>query len=149
MAKLGKKNKVVSASVVSEAFKDQGGLSNFVNGENSQWLIATYFGTLYAIDVASDQPESTLTLLGQVGSQVERIDYYPDRSSVVAINSFTLQNGGMGVETPGSLVVGKMSDLNDQHSGILQALLPTASALRQTQDFHPETVQYQTVRQRT
>lgn len=129
MARLGKKNKVVSASSFGEEFKGEGGLSNFVDGQDSQWLISTYSGNLYSVDVASDLPDSKLRLLGQVGSRVERIDYYANRSSVVAINSFTLEDDGMGVASPGSLVVGRLSALESQSSAVLQALLPTASML--------------------
>jgi hypothetical protein len=126
MARLGKKNKVVSTSSFSEDFEGDGGLSNFVDGQDSQWLISTYSGNLYSVEVASELPDSKLTLRGQVGSRVERIDYYSDRSSVVAINSFTLEDNGMQVATPGSLVFGKMSNV----SGVfLQSLLPTASVL--------------------
>jgi hypothetical protein len=129
MAKLGKKNKVVSAGSFSESFVGEGGLSNFVSGENSQWLISTYSGNLYSVDVASDLPNSTLTLVGQVGSRVEQIDYHANRSNVVAINSFTLEDDGMGVASPGSLVVGRLSALEPQPSAVLQSLLPTASML--------------------
>jgi len=129
MARLGKKNKVASASSFVDDFKGEGGLSNFVGGEESQWFIATYSGNLYAISVASDMQESSLRLVGEIGSRVERIDYYADRSSLGAINSFTLQADGMGVGTPGSLVVGRLSDVNTMYTGVLQALLPNASAL--------------------
>lgn len=127
MARLGKKNRVVSSSSFSEDFKGEGGLTNFVSGENSQWLISTYSGNLYSVDVASDLPESTLTLAGQVGSRVERIDYYANRSTIVAINSFTLEGDGMRLASPGSMVVGRMSDPNSLSGASLQALLPTAS----------------------
>jgi hypothetical protein len=129
MARLGKKNKVVSASSFSEEFKSEGGLSNFVNGPNAQWLISTYAGNLYSVDLDSDLPNSKLRLLGQVGSRVNRIDYYADRSNVVAINSFTLADDGMGVASPGLLVVGRLSAVENQSSAVLQALLPTASVL--------------------
>ena len=129
MAKLGKKNKVVSASSFSQEFKSEGGLSNFVSGQNSHWLISTYSGNLYSVDVATDLRDSSLTLLGQVGSRVNRIDYYADRSNVVAINSFMLEDDGLGVASPGSLVVGRLSGIGSQSSAVLQALLPTASVL--------------------
>jgi hypothetical protein len=129
MARLGKKNKVVSASSFSEDFKGEGGLTNFVSGQDSQWLISTYSGNLYSVEVASDLATSALTLVGQVGSRVDRIDYYADRSTVVAINSFTLEENGMGVAAPGALVVGKMSGTEAQAAATLQALLPTASML--------------------
>lgn len=129
MARLGKKNKVVSASSFSEEFKSEGGLSNFVSGPNTQWLISSYAGNLYSVDVASDLPNSKLGLLGQVGSRVNRIDYYAERSNVVAINSFTLEDDGLGVASPGLLVVGRLSAVESQPSAVLQALLPTASVL--------------------
>jgi hypothetical protein len=129
MARLGKKNKVVSANSFSEDFKGEGGLTNFVIGQDSQWLISTYSGNLYSVDVASDLPDSKLKLLGQLGSRVNRIDYYADRSNVVAINSFTLEDDGMGVASPGSLVVGRISALESESSAVLQALLPTASII--------------------
>ena len=130
MARLGKKNKVVSTSLFSEEFRGDGGLSNFVDGEDSQWLISTYSGNLFVVDVESELPDSRLTLRGQVGSRVERIDYYSNRSSIVAINSFTLEENGMQVATPGSLVVGRLSDASG--GAFLQALLPTASVLGRT-----------------
>jgi hypothetical protein len=129
MARLGKKNKVVSAHSFADEFKDEGGLTEFVNGENSQWLISTWAGSLYSVDVASDLPESALRVVGQVGSRVERIDYYSKRSTVVAINSFALEDEGMEVAVPGSLVVGRMSDPNGFGGAVLQSLLPTAAAL--------------------
>ncbi len=129
MARLGKKNKVVSSSSFSEEFKSEGGLSNFVSGPSAQWLISSYAGNLYSVDLDSDLPNSKLRLLGQVGSRVNRIDYYADRSNVVAINSFTLEDDGMGVASPGLLVVGRLSAVENQSSAVLQALLPTASVL--------------------
>jgi hypothetical protein len=129
MARLGKKNKVVSSSSFSEEFKSEGGLSNFVSGPSAQWLISSYAGNLYSVDLDSDLPNSKLRLLGQVGSRVNRIDYYADRSNVVAINSFTLEDDGMGVASPGLLVIGRLSAVENQSSAVLQALLPTASVL--------------------
>jgi len=127
MARLSKKNKVVSAGLFSEDFKAEVGLTNFVGGQDSQWLISSYSGNLYSVDVASELPDSRLNLIGRVGSRVNRIDYYADRTTVVAINSFTLEEGGMRVASPGSLVVGRMLDFKAPAG--LQALLPIASAL--------------------
>src|SRR6185369_1004700 len=111
----------------TDAFKDEGGLSNFVSGDNSQWLISTYSGNLYSVSLGDDLKDSTLGLIGPLGSNVDRIDYYSDRASLVAISSFTLDPDGIRMSTPGSLVVVKLS----QSSGdaMLQALLPTAYAL--------------------
>jgi len=127
MARLNKKNKVSSAKAFTDAFKDEGGLSNFVSDDNSQWLISTYSGNLYSVNLGDDLKDSKLGLIGPLGSNVDRIDYYSDRASLVAISSFTMDPDGIRMSTPGSLVVVKIS----QSSGdaILQALLPGAYAL--------------------
>lgn len=128
MAKLSKKNKVTSAKTFTQDFKDEDGLSNFVSGQDSQWLISTYSGKLYSVGIAGDLQGSKLQLIGSIGSRVDRIDYYADRTIVVAISSCTLDEDGIQIR--GSLVVGKLSDLHGQSGGAtLQALLPTASMI--------------------
>jgi len=130
MARLSKKNKVTSNGSFTEEFAGEGGLSNLVSGEDSQWLIATYSGKLYSVGMADNLQNSTLQLMGPVGSNVERIDYYADRTNVVAISSFTFDEDGIRMASPGSLVVGKTSALQSLSNGaILQAFLPTASTL--------------------
>jgi len=136
MAKLSKKFKVTSGWVTSavsfaEDFKDEGGLANLVIGQDSQWLISTYSGKLYSIEIGGDLQDSELRLIGSIGSRVDRFAYYADadRTSVVAISAFTLDEDGMRIASPGSLVFGKLSDLQSQPESIVQALLPTASML--------------------
>ena len=130
MAKLGRKNKVASTNSFSQVFAGEGGISNFVSGPNSQWLISTYSGKLYSIGIASDLQNSQLEYLGPIGSRIDRVEYYADRTSVVAISSFTLEDNGLQVASPGSVVIGKMSNAQTQSgNAILQALLPTASVL--------------------
>ena len=127
MAKLSKRNKVISAGSFSKDFADDGGLSNLVIGQDSQWLISTYSGKLYSVGVAGDLQDSTLQIIGSLGSRVDRFDYFAARSSIVAISAFTLDENGMQIASPGSLVFGKLTDL--QPESVLQALLPTASML--------------------
>ncbi len=130
MAKLTRKNKVASTNSFSQDFAGEGGISNFVTGPNSQWLISTYSGKLYSIGIASDLQNSQLQYLGPIGSRIDRVDYYADRTSVVAISSFALEDNGLQVASPGSVVIGKMSNAQTQSgNAILQALLPTASVL--------------------
>jgi hypothetical protein len=130
MAKLSKKGKVASASSFTTEFADKGGLSNFVVGGDSQWFIATYSGDLYSIGMTDNLQGSTLLGIGPIGSRVDRIDYYADRSSVVAISSFSLGDDGIEMTSPGSLVVRRLSDTQSQSgAAVLQALLPTASVL--------------------
>jgi hypothetical protein len=130
MARLNKKGKVASTNSFSQDFAGEGGISNFATGPNSQWLISTYSGKLYSVGVASDLQNSQLQYLGPIGSRIDRVEYYADRTSVIAISSFTLDNSGLQVAESGSLVIGKMTGTQSQSStAVLQALLPTASVL--------------------
>lgn len=130
MAKLVKKSKVGSVRVFSQDFAGEGGLSNFVSWQGSQWLISTYSGKLFSAGISSDLQNSQLQYLGPIGSRVERIDYYGDRESIVAIESFTLEDDGLQLASPGSIVVGKVLDLQRRpDNAVIQALLPTASML--------------------
>jgi hypothetical protein len=130
MAKLSKKNKVTSVNVFTHEFDGEGGLSNFVSWQGSQWLISTYSGKLFSAGIPTDLQNSKLQFVGPIGSRVERIDYYGDRDSIVAIESFTLEDDGLQLASPGAVVVGKVLDLQSQPNGtVVQALLPTASML--------------------
>lgn len=130
MAKLSKKGKVGSVNLFTNEFDGEGGLSNFVSWQGSQWLISTYSGKLFSAGIQSDLQNSQLQYMGSIGARVERIDYYGDRESIVAIESFTLEDDGLQVASPGSIVVGKVFDLQSQpNSPVVQALLPTVSAL--------------------
>lgn len=129
MAKLSKKNKVISAVSFAQDFKDEGGLTNVVIGGDSQWLISTYSGKLYSIGIGGDLQDSKPQLIGSIGSRVDGFAYYADRSTVVAISGFTLDENGLRIASSGSLVFGKLSDLQSQSGFTVQALLPTASML--------------------
>jgi len=130
MARLGKKNRVASTNSFSQEFAGEGGISNFVTGPNSQWLISTYSGKLYGVGIASDLQNSQLQYLGPIGSRIDRVEYYANRTSVVAISAFMLEGDGLQVASPGSLVIGRMGATQAQSaSAVLQALLPTASVL--------------------
>jgi len=130
MAKLGKRNRVTSVATFNEEFKGEGGLTNFVSVQDSEWLISTYSGKFYSVGVASDVQESRLELIGSIGSPVDRLDYYADGASVVAISPFMLEEDGIRMATPGSLLVGNVPDiLSKSRKAIVQALLPNASLL--------------------
>jgi hypothetical protein len=130
MARLGKKNKVASTNSFSQDFAGEGGISNFVTGPNSQWLISTYSGKLYSVGVAADLQNSQLQFLGPIGSRIDRVQYYADRTSIVALSSFALQDDGLQLASPGAVVIGRMSSAQTQSgNSILQAFLPTASVL--------------------
>lgn len=130
MAKLSKKGKVGSVNVFTHEFEGEGGLSNFVSWQGSQWLISTYSGKLFSAGIPTDLQNSALQYMGPIGARVERIDYYGDRESIVAIESCTLEDDGLQLASPGSVVVGKVLDLQSQpNSPVIQSLLPTVAAL--------------------
>lgn len=133
MAKLGKKNRVISVRSFSDEFASSGGLSNLVNGD-AQWLVSTYSGRLYSVGVPADLKDSSLEFMGLMGNRVDRLDYYADRSNVVAINSLELDADGLRLSSPGSLVVGRIST-GIQTSAVLQALLPTVSLVGRPSPF--------------
>jgi hypothetical protein len=133
IARFNKKNKISSVRSFSEEFKGEGGLTNITSGEDSQWLVSTYSGLLYSVSIPADLGDSALGFAGSIGSRVDRIDYYADRSSVVAINSLALEDDGIQVASPGALVVGRMSDAQSKANALLQVFLPTASALGRPQ----------------
>src|SRR6185369_8571982 len=81
MAKLSKKGKVTSVNLFTHEFEGEGGLSNFVSWQGSQWLISTYSGKLFSAGIPSDLQNSALQFMGPIGARVERIDYYGDRES--------------------------------------------------------------------
>ena len=126
LARLNKKGKVGSVASFSGAFADEGGLSNTVSGQGSELLVSTYSGKLYSVSLPDDLAGSTLRFVTDIGSNVDQIDYYSDRNSIVAINSFTPDDGGFRMASRGSLVVARISQTN---GALIQALLPTASAL--------------------
>lgn len=130
MAKLSKKGRVGSVNLFTHEFEGEGGLSNFVSWQGSQWLISTYSGKLFSAAIPSDLHDSALRFMGPIGARVERIDYYGDRESIVAIESCTLEDDGLQLTSPGSIVVGKVFDIQSQpNSPVIQALLPTVAAL--------------------
>ena len=134
MAKLGKRNRVTSISLFSDEFAGQGGLSNVVSGDDAQWLVSTYSGRLYSVGLPTDLKDASLEFMGLMGSRVDHIDYYADRSNVVAINSLELDADGLRLSSPGSIVVGKIST-GIQSNAVLQALLPTVSLAGRSAPF--------------
>jgi len=68
MAKLSKKGRVASVNLFTHEFEGEGGLSNFVSWQGSQWLISTYSGKLFSAGITSDLQNSALQLMGAIGA---------------------------------------------------------------------------------
>lgn len=133
LVKLGKKNKIVSSRVFVDDFKGEEGLSNFVYGGDSQWLVSTHSGKLYSLSLSNDVAETQMQMMAEIGSRIDYIDYFSVRGSLVAISSFESDHEGASIRSPGSLVVAKMGDSIKQSQSlgamILQAIGSQGSAL--------------------
>jgi hypothetical protein len=130
LAKLSKKNKITSSISFAKEFDQQGGLSDLVMGTGSQVLISTYSGKLYSVGIGGELDDAELRFMGSLAPRVDRVAYYEDRTSIVAISGFSPDEDGLRIASPGSLVFGKLSDVGLNQPGlIVQALLPTASML--------------------
>jgi hypothetical protein len=110
LVKFGKKNKIASGQVYSEVFKNEDGLSNFVYGRDTQWLISTRTGKLFSVGLTDDSAENRIRLQAEIGPRIDRIDYVDTRGSVVAISSYEADVDGAGIAAPGSVVIAKMGD---------------------------------------
>jgi hypothetical protein len=114
LARLNKKSKVSATAVVKDQFQGTGGLSNTVQSEDGYWLIATYAGELFSIDLSQDLSRLSPVSIGDVGPRTERLDFFGSRSSVLALNSFETDEEGLNIVTPGAMVVGRAADFSAQ-----------------------------------
>ncbi|HVG20088.1 MAG TPA: hypothetical protein VNI02_13640, partial [Blastocatellia bacterium] len=110
LVKLGKKNKVVSSQVFVDGFKNEVGLSNFVYGDDSQWLVSTHSGQLFSLGLSNDPAEMQLQKVAEIGSRIQYIEYFGTRGSVIAISSFESDEEGISITSPGSVVVAKQGE---------------------------------------
>jgi hypothetical protein len=131
LVKLGKKNKIVSSDLFIDDFNNEVGLSNFVYGNDSQWLVSTHSGKLYSVGLSDAATDNRVELLGEIGSRINYIDYFAGRDSVVAISSFELDEEGSRITSPGSLVVARMGATVGQTLGamVLRTLSSSGSIL--------------------
>jgi hypothetical protein len=128
LVKLGKRNKVVSSQVFVEGFKDERGLSNFVYGDDSQWLVSTHSGRLFSLALSGDPAEAQLQRLGEIGARIDYIEYFGNRASVIAISSFQSDEQGLDIASPGSLIVAKKGDAITQVQSFGAMFLETAGS---------------------
>jgi hypothetical protein len=113
LVKFGKKNKISSGQVYVDDFKNEDGLSNFVYGRDSQWLVSTHTGKLFSVGLTDDSAENGVQRLAEIGQRIDHIDFFDTRGSVVAISSYEADADG-GITSPGALVVAKMGDYASQ-----------------------------------
>lgn len=128
LVKLGKRNKVVSSQVFVEGFKNEVGLSNFVYGDDSQWLVSTHSGKLFSLGLSSDPAEAQFQKVAEIGSRIDYIEYFGTRGSVIAISSFQSDEEGVDIASPGSLIVAKKGDVISQGQSFSAMFLETVGA---------------------
>ncbi len=127
LARLNKRNKVVDSALFTKEFANEGGLSNFVVTADKQLMLSTYSGNLFAVNIADEIGKSAITSLGNIGSRVDKVEFFTARSSLVAISSVETDETGEQITSPGSLVIARFSDVSAQAGSFLQAALPGAS----------------------
>jgi hypothetical protein len=128
LVKLGKKNKIISSQVFVDGFKNEDGLSNFVYGDDSQWLVSTHSGKLFSLSLSNDPADTQIRMLAEIGSRIDYIEYFGTRGSVIAISSFESDEEGVSIKSPGSLVVARMGDLVSQSQSFSAMVLQGAGA---------------------
>jgi len=124
LARLGKKNKISSSSVFSGDQGFKGGLTNISTLESGEMLLAGYTGTLYSVGVGAGVSRATLEKAGEIGTRIDRIDFFSTRTSVIAINSYGADETGEQIASPGAIVLAKL-DGAAHASSFIQMLLPT------------------------
>jgi hypothetical protein len=131
MAKFGKKGKVASRNVFSDDFRDQGGLSELISWQNDQWLTATYSGKLFSIGATGSFEEATPNLLSEIGPRIDRVDYLTNRDSLVALQSCAVDEDGLRITEPGSVVVAKVGSTQGESlfTTAAQMIVPAGSPL--------------------
>jgi len=113
LLKLTKKGKTVDSAVINAPFADSQGLSNAVLSDSGLWFIADYTGSLFSLDLSSDLGDTKVEKIGDVGTRVERIDFFGSRDTVIAVNSFESDDSGF-VSSPGFVVFGRLFDPSAQ-----------------------------------
>lgn len=112
LAQLGKKNKVTQQKVFTDGFQDQGGLVGMMAADSGASYLSTRNGKVFALEVNSDVESAGVKLLGQIASDESTIDkmyYFSNRDSFVAINSYVADEKGV-ITKPGALLVARKRD---------------------------------------
>ena len=78
-------NKVLASKVFTDDFRDEEGLTPLIDGQDSQWMLATRSGKVLALSTTDATDSLALSVLTQIGSRTGRIDYSASRVSVVAL----------------------------------------------------------------
>ncbi|MFL6214273.1 MAG: hypothetical protein ACJ74J_10330 [Blastocatellia bacterium] len=100
-------NKVLASKVFSDDFRGEDGLTPLIDGQDSQWMLATRSGKVLALSTTDATESLGLSVLTQIGSRTGRIDYSASRDSVVAINSYGLDAAAEQIAEPGELLVAR------------------------------------------
>jgi hypothetical protein len=116
LVKLGKKNKV-TAGYFADGFNGADGISGFITGKDSEWLLSTRGGDLLSIDGVDDPSQARLEWQTQLGARTDRVAYFAERDSVIAVNSCATDGEDGSGLIPGSIVVARRVGLTSQISG--------------------------------
>jgi hypothetical protein len=122
-------NKVLASKVFVDEFIGEDGLTPLIDGQDSQWMLATRSGKVIAFNPTDVGDTLALSVLTQIGPRTGRIDYSASRDSIVAINSFGL-DAAEQISEAGELVVARrIGGVGAQNFSVAAAatVTPTAS----------------------
>ena len=100
-------NKAIGSKVFAGDFSGEDGLTELIDGQESQWMLATRSGKVMALNTTDAVETLTLSLLTQLGSRTGRIQYSASRDSIVAINSYGLDGAQEQIAEAGELLVAR------------------------------------------
>ncbi|HKP13770.1 MAG TPA: hypothetical protein VJZ91_16735 [Blastocatellia bacterium] len=120
-------NKVVGSKVFADDFRGEDGLTRLIDGQESQWMLATRSGKVIALSTADAMDTLALSVLTQLGSRTGRIDYSASRDSIVAINSYGLDGAQEQIAESGELIVARRTSGGAQTFSIASASTASAS----------------------
>jgi len=127
IARLGKNlSKVIASKVFTEEFRDEAGLTQIIDGPNSEWWLATHSGSVVSLNALDTIDGADLTLQTQVGPRTGRIAYLGSRDSLVAINSFAMDASQEQIGESGALVVARPTAGGAQSFSVTSAASATS-----------------------
>jgi len=131
LAQLSKRGKLAHQALFKQAFQGEGGLTNVLPDAQSNVLVSTYSGKLFAVASGDTADHSTISQPGDLGLRIDYLNYLTDRTSIVALSSFDVDQTS-GAMLPGSVVVAKeLAATSTQGLGTaLEAFLPHKNVLK-------------------
>ncbi|MEN3333687.1 MAG: hypothetical protein V7641_3052 [Blastocatellia bacterium] len=138
VARLSKNlSKVIASKVFVDEFRDEAGLTRLIDGQDSQWMLATHSGKVLALSTVDTIDATELNLLTLVGPRTGRIAYFTSRDSIVTISSFALDATQEQIGEAGALVVARRTANSAQSYSVTSAATVSAGHAASAQGPRP------------